>query len=65
MKNPTATFVAGEVSEACIGFANTLDRYINFTSVEGALLSLDEKDVVQNVRWLGGVVAPRLDCRYG
>merc|ERR1712000_294749 len=49
-ENEDLRFVAGKQGELCLGFVNTLDRFINFTHVEASLRSLhDESDVIQNM----------------
>jgi hypothetical protein len=48
--SPDCFSTQGEIAESVVGFVNTLERYINVTYVEGSLRSLDESEIIQNVR---------------
>ncbi len=59
-ENEDLRFVAGQPSELCLGFVNSLDRFINFTHVDASLRSLhDEREVIQNMtRQFYGINTP-------
>ena len=59
-ENEELHFVAGQVGELCLGFVNTLERFINFTHVDASLRSLnDESEVIQNMtRHIYGINTP-------